>query len=253
MQNNYNITEEVLNRYIGFVYVTVNKNNGRTYIGQKHFDNSWLEYLGSGKILKQAIDKYGEESFYKIIVGFAKTEEELNNLEKEIIEINDAPHNKNFYNIADGGHGGNTFSGYTEEEFKIYCNSLRGENNPYYGHKHSEEVKTKMAEKRKSRIYKPCSDEVKKILSEKAKKRFEERKNHPSSKQYDIHYVDGTIKHFDSFVEMRKELKIQKRDYYRWKKYDIPKYKTKEKWEMFLSIDEIYENGQLSYKNKIKA
>lgn len=139
-----------MNKYIGFIYITINRVNGRSYIGKKHFNHGWENYLGSGKILQQAINKEGEDNFYKVIIGFAKTEEELDDMEKEIIAINNATKNKDFYNISDGGKGGNVFSGYTEEEFRAYCKSRCGENNPYYGRHHSDEVKKKMMKKEKT-------------------------------------------------------------------------------------------------------
>ena len=123
MINSYNIQKDVIEKYIGFIYITINRKNGRAYIGKKHFNHGWEDYLGSGKIIKQAIKKEGEDNFYKVIIGFAKTEEELNDMEKEIIEVNNATSNIDFYNISDGGNGGNAFSGYTEEEFKAYCKS----------------------------------------------------------------------------------------------------------------------------------
>lgn len=40
------------------------------------------KYLGSGKILKQAIKKYGKENFKKTILEICSTEEQLNRREK---------------------------------------------------------------------------------------------------------------------------------------------------------------------------
>lgn len=49
---------------------------------------------------------------------------------------------------------------------------------------------------------------------------------------------------------MRKALGIEKRDYYRWKKYDIPKYKSLRKLELINSIKKIFENGELTYDSQ---
>lgn len=246
MGNKYQLESSLIESNIGFVYITINKKTGKAYIGKKHFDRQWEQYLGSGKILKHSIKKHGEEAFYKIIVGFAKTEEQLDELEKLLIDVNIATTNDNFYNIAAGGHGGNTFAGYSDEEFEKYCNSLRGENNPYYGHHHSDETIKKILDKRKSRIYHPLSNEAKRQISNTKKEWFKTHR-HQCSKEFKVIFKNGDNQYFSSFINMRKGLGIEKRDYYRWKQLDIPKYKKKEKKELFESIKRIYENGSLSY------
>ena len=116
----------------GFVYITTNHINGKKYIGQKKYDKQgkWKEYLGSGIILSRAIKKYGKENFSKQIIDECKTKEELNLKEKYWINYFDAVNSDNFYNIAEGGDGGNTLSGYTEKQLeehsKILSNALKG-------------------------------------------------------------------------------------------------------------------------------
>ena len=44
----------------GYIYMTINTVNGKKYIGQhKSSEFEGNKYLDSGKILKQAIEKYG--------------------------------------------------------------------------------------------------------------------------------------------------------------------------------------------------
>lgn len=243
--NLFNLPNDYFSKYIGFIYITINKENGKCYIEQKHFKQkgeSWETYLGSGKIIKRALNKYGVNSFYKVIVAFGKTNEELNELEKEIIDINNATHNDTFYNIADGGHGGNTFSGYSEEEFKKYCKNLCGKNNPFFGKKHTEKTKKIMLEKRKNRVYKPMSEEQKRLISKTKKELYKNDVIKPNSKKYKIIYKDGTENNFNSQKQLISILKIEKRDIQRIRKHDIPKFKSEYKKQLFENIKVIYEN-----------
>lgn len=96
------------------IYKTTNLINGKIYVGS---DISNIpSYLGSGKILKCAIKKYGKDNFQKEILDICSfsMKEDLSNLheiinwldEKErfwIKKINSQDKNIG-YNIADGGH-----------------------------------------------------------------------------------------------------------------------------------------------------
>ena len=73
-------------------------------------------YLGSGTVLNKAIKKYGTENFSRLIIEECYSKEELNVREIFWIDYYDATNNKQFYNIASGGDGGNTTSGYTQDE-----------------------------------------------------------------------------------------------------------------------------------------
>lgn len=70
-----------------YVYLTLNKINGKCYIGshlsRKENDN----YLGGGKLLHQAISKYGKENFLNLILLETKTLEEARNLEGKYISL----------------------------------------------------------------------------------------------------------------------------------------------------------------------
>ncbi len=86
------------------IYKTTNLINGKYYIGKDEKNNP--EYLGSGKILKFAIKKYGIENFKKEILEICKTRDELN--EREVFWINSLSATTLGYNITDGGTGGRT-------------------------------------------------------------------------------------------------------------------------------------------------
>lgn len=45
------------------IYLTTNKINGKTYVGQHKYKELYDGYIGSGSYLKKAIKKYGKENF----------------------------------------------------------------------------------------------------------------------------------------------------------------------------------------------
>lgn len=89
------------------IYKIINLLNGKTYVGKDK--NNTKHYFGSGKLIKQAIKKYGLENFKKEIIQECFSISEMN--EKEIFWIKElntiSPHG---YNICLGGNGGDTFS-----------------------------------------------------------------------------------------------------------------------------------------------
>jgi len=96
----------------GYIYETTNLINGKKYIGQ-HRGEFDLTYIGSGILIYKALKKYGKENFTVKILKIAKNKKELSYLEKNFIEINNAVKSKHYYNIHEGGIGGDTFSGKT--------------------------------------------------------------------------------------------------------------------------------------------
>lgn len=102
----------------GYIYLTTNKINNKQYIGKKVFDKyaHWCNYLGSGVVLKKAIEKYGNNNFDVQIIEYCFNEQDACQKERYWIEKYNAVYSDNFYNIAQGGDGGNVISGYTEEQ-----------------------------------------------------------------------------------------------------------------------------------------
>ena len=133
-----------------YIYMIENLINNKKYIGKRicRCDIEHDKYLGSGKILKQAIQKYGKENFRKTILEICSTKDELNNKEKYWIKHFDACNSDLFYNIAEGGDGGNTFMYLPTEEQnrirQIQSQYSSGENNPMYGKHHSQNTKEKI-------------------------------------------------------------------------------------------------------------
>lgn len=101
-----------------YIYETTNLINGRKYIGKRQTEKPILKdkYLGSGKILKQALLIYGKDNFKKEIIEICDSKEMLDLREKEIILERNAIEDYTYYNIHEGGSGGNTVKGLTDDE-----------------------------------------------------------------------------------------------------------------------------------------
>lgn len=108
-----------------FVYLTTNLVNNKKYIGKYEGSESDL-YIGSGKLLKRAVNKYGKHNFNRTILEKYLSKEECREGEKKWISLFDAVNSKEFYNIAAGGEGGNTFAGITGEDRVLLIAKLKG-------------------------------------------------------------------------------------------------------------------------------
>jgi hypothetical protein len=91
-------------RINGIIYKTTNLINGKWYIGKDEANNPG--YLGSGVMLRYAIQKYGIENFTKETLDVATSRLELCELEKKIIEETNAVEDPMSYNLQKGGYGG---------------------------------------------------------------------------------------------------------------------------------------------------
>lgn len=137
----------------GFIYLTTNKVNNKKYIGMCKNTHS-KNYIGSGTILKEAVKKYGKENFSRIILEKCNSFDELCKAEKKWIKKYNAVEDNSFYNLTEGGFGGNSnymkdyWSEFTKEERKTSRKwskrNINGKNNPMYGKKHSDETKKKI-------------------------------------------------------------------------------------------------------------
>jgi len=107
-----------------YVYKTTNLVNGKIYVGKHKRNRDIKNYLGSGKILLQAIDKYGVENFKKEILEHCKTNEQLNDREKHWISKLESRNKKIGYNIAEGGEGGSIKEYMTEEQLKDFSKKV---------------------------------------------------------------------------------------------------------------------------------
>lgn len=130
------------------IYKTINLINGKIYIGRDRYNNP--SYLGSGKILKQSIKKYGIENFKKEIIEECCSLNELNEKEIYWIEKFNSRDRKIGYNITKGGNGGDTKTGNPnlEEIKRKMSKSFKGKKGIIF----SEESKKKISEGNKGKI-----------------------------------------------------------------------------------------------------
>lgn len=143
----------------GFIYITTNNINNKKYIGQRKIMNrpDDRSYLGSGAILREAIKKHGRENFSREIIEYAYSKEELDRMEKDLIREMNAINSRDFYNIATGGDGGDTTSGWSEERARTHSKRIKElgiyakENNGFYNKKHSAETRRRLSEIAKQR------------------------------------------------------------------------------------------------------
>jgi hypothetical protein len=85
-------------------YITINLLNSHYYIGKHSTDNIEDGYLGSGKILLQAVKKYGRDNFARIILGEYDSSEDA--LAAEALLVNETVvSDSNSYNCKVGGLG----------------------------------------------------------------------------------------------------------------------------------------------------
>lgn len=125
----------------GIIYMTTCLVDGRKYIGQHKCSKVHDSYLGSGSVLKLAIEQYGKENFVRQILCICNSAEELDQKEIEYIEKYNATNSLEFYNICEGGKS-NRMAG---EMNPMY--GMRGQLSPAYGRKKSEEEKQRCRER----------------------------------------------------------------------------------------------------------
>ena len=110
------------------VYKITNTLNDKIYVGVHKTENPHDSYMGSGKIIKDAIAKYGKHNFKKEVMFIFDSLQEALDKEREIVTF-EFIENSYTYNIAlGGGLGGKNINGFTFE-----------------GHNHSAETKAKIA------------------------------------------------------------------------------------------------------------
>ena len=170
----------------GYIYRTINLINGKKYIGKRK-SNKFLanNYLGSGKILNQAIEKYGKENFKVELIEWCNNKDVLSEKERYWIEYYNAVKSENYYNLAKGGEGWNynhkgnnhpMYGKHHSDETRLKMSLIKkGKSNSNKGRYHSQETKDKISKAMKNKTRKPMSQKTKDKISKANKgKKFSE-------------------------------------------------------------------------------
>lgn len=113
-----------ISQYQGFVYVIVEKNTGKKYIGKKFFwkpkilpktktrkrrvrtlvESDWQDYYGSSKEVQTLVEENGSENYKRIILHLCRTKGECSYYEmKYQLEYDVLLKPEEFYNAFVGG------------------------------------------------------------------------------------------------------------------------------------------------------
>ena len=136
------------------VYVTTNTLNGKIYIGSHACVALDDGYLGSGKVLKQSLRKYGRDNFTREVIGTFDCLEDTREFEELAVQEAITKLGRMCYNRSWSGTGavageGNSFYGKThslktKEKISKLASLRTGSANSFYGRSHSESAKEKI-------------------------------------------------------------------------------------------------------------
>ena len=173
-------------KYYG-IYKITNLLNGKMYIG-KHITSDIDDgYMGSGLLIHRAIEKYGIENFRKEWLAFCEDEEEMNYVERMLVDETWLDRSDT-YNLKLGGDGGWTYindNNLARTPEALAKLSMRMKGNTYGCFKRSEETRRRMSvankgkqltyeTKRKlsiSHIGKKANEDTRKKISEDSQKK----------------------------------------------------------------------------------
>jgi group I intron endonuclease len=153
------------------IYCIFNKSNGKIYVGQSvqlktriSQHKSELNFNNhSNNHLQYAWNKYGEDSFEFIVIETCD-EEKLNDNEIKWINYFNSTNPDYGYNLESGGNSNYHLSDETKQKISEHRKGkCVGEDNPFYGKTHTEEVRKKISETQLGRKH---SNETKNKMSE---------------------------------------------------------------------------------------
>lgn len=101
LYNGEEFTSEMIDKYIGFVYIITDVSNSKKYVGKKLFqskrrlaplkgktrkrtkvvESDWMEYFGSSEEVKLMVEEKGVDNFKREILHLCNTKGEMSYLE----------------------------------------------------------------------------------------------------------------------------------------------------------------------------
>ena len=136
-----------------YLYEIRNNLNGKIYIGVHRTTNLNDGYMGSGKIIKNAIEKYGVENFSKTILEFFNNEDEMYQREKEVV-TDEFLIQDHVYNLRRGGNGGFDYINSSGIK-KFHGKKHTEESKKLMGHTISDEEKMKLSARSQGNNFNP--------------------------------------------------------------------------------------------------
>lgn len=183
------------------IYKITNKNTGKFYIGRHITTNLNDDYMGSGKYIRRAVEKYGANSFLKEYLFIFDNEEEMYNKEAEIV-TEEFCLREDTYNIAPGGFAGgfrHINQNVMTPEFRSYLGSIGGfskftaEQRSYYsslGYAGKTEEQKKQFAKAGSKV---SPKTLGKKFSDETKRKMSDSQSGSKNSQYGLQWITNGL------------------------------------------------------------